>query len=440
MANRRLGVVLVCTDARTRCHRRHGSERRLPRPAANQFKNLKPVKAPKDCSDVPGVTDTEIKVGTLLPTSGASAQSFAAGLDGIKARIEQGQQRRRARQAQDRARPTPTTRVTLRRNLTAAQDLVEQQGVFGIIENSPFGFSSAKYLNEQKVPVVGWHLGLKEFGTYTNMFGWRNSTTPDPANVYVTRTADVHEGARGDEGRARQHQHREQRDLHRPDRQRDQEVQERPEGRVQDDRRAPDAEGLHRRGAEDQGLRRRRRVHGHGHSAEHRPQRGAQAGRREAEGDHLPGWLRHPRARASPASRVRTSASSSSRSSSTRPSYQEYKAAMDKDGKFADGQIPYIGWLAADAFVEGVKAAGVSCPTREAFITNLRLEKDYDANGAFTPVDFTKIFGRPFYCTFYVQVENGAFVPQFDGEPFCTKAVIENGKLKKLTKAQQAEG
>ncbi len=122
------------------------------------------------------------------------------------------------------------------------------------------------------------------------------------------------------------------------------------------------------------------------------------------------------------------------------PSYTEYKAAMDKAGKFADGQIPYIGWLAADAFVEGVKAAGVSCPTREAFINNLRLEKDYDANGAFTPVDFSKIFGRPFYCTFYVQVVDGAFVPQFDGEPFCTKGVIENGKLKKLTKAQQAEG
>ncbi len=54
----------------------------------NQFKNLKPIKAPKDCSDVPGVSDTEIKVGTLLPTSGVSATSFASGLDGINARIE----------------------------------------------------------------------------------------------------------------------------------------------------------------------------------------------------------------------------------------------------------------------------------------------------------------------------------------------------------------
>jgi len=99
------------------------------------------------------------------------------------------------------------------------------------------------------------------------------------------------------------------------------------------------------------------------------------------------------------------------------------------------GQIPYIGWLSADTFIEGLKAAGLECPTRAAFIKNLRKVKGYDANGAFEPVDFAKVFGNPLLCAFYVQVVDGAFVPQFDGKPFCTKAIVTKGKLKKLTPA-----
>ena len=121
-------------------------------------------------------------------------------------------------------------------------------------------------------------------------------------------------------------------------------------------------------------------------------------------------------------------------------SFQEYTAEMEKIDKFATGQVPYVGWLSADAFIEGIKAAGVKCPTQEAFINNLRLVDDYDANGAFTPVDFRKIFGRPFYCVYYVQVVNEAFEPQFDGEPFCATGLISDGKVKKLTPAEQAEG
>jgi branched-chain amino acid transport system substrate-binding protein len=437
MATRRLGVVLCALTLAlgvtfgTAVSVSAGTD-------GNQFKNLKPIKAPKDCSDVPGVSDTEIKVGTLIPTSGASAQSFAAGLDGIKARVEQansdGELGKRkivladADDAGDAAR-----------NLTAAQDLVEQQGVFGIIENSPFGFSSAKYLNEQDVPVVGWHLGLKEFGTYTNMFGWRNSTTPDPANVYVTRTADVMKelGAKKialvSTNIANSATFIDQIDNA---------IKKSKNGlkvvykttdvpQTQKDFTA-EAQKIKESGAD-----------------------GVYTGMDTLQNTGLSEALKQagvtPKAIIFPGgydTRVLGLPGIEGAYFGIEfkpfeldpPSFTEYKAAMDKDGKFAEGQVPYVGWLAADAFIEGIKAAGVSCPTREAFINNLRLEKDYDANGAFTPVDFSKIFGRPFYCTFYVRVENGAFVPQFNGEPFCTKAVIEDGKLKKLTKAQQAEG
>ena len=63
--------------------------------------------------------------------------------------------------------------------------------------------------------------------------------------------------------------------------------------------------------------------------------------------------------------------------------------------------------------------SGQDCPTREAFIANLRLIKDYTANGAFDPIDLISTFGQPFLCTYYVRVEGAKFVPLFDGKEFC---------------------
>src|SRR5258708_1968881 len=54
---------------------------------SNQFDNLKPIKAPNPCKNDPGITDTEIKLGTIVPTSGPFATTYAPTLDGIKARI-----------------------------------------------------------------------------------------------------------------------------------------------------------------------------------------------------------------------------------------------------------------------------------------------------------------------------------------------------------------
>ncbi len=89
--------------------------------------------------------------------------------------------------------------------------------------------------------------------------------------------------------------------------------------------------------------------------------------------------------------------------------------------------------------IEGIKAAGVSCPTRKAFINNLRLEKGYTGNGFFddpqTTIDFAKVYGKPFDCVYYVHVENKAFVPQFDGKPFCAKQHITDNKITKVAPA-----
>jgi ABC-type branched-subunit amino acid transport system substrate-binding protein len=81
-------------------------------------------------------------------------------------------------------------------------------------------------------------------------------------------------------------------------------------------------------------------------------------------------------------------------------------------------QLAMVGWLSADAFIRGLVEAGASCPTREAFIANLRLVEDYDADGLLPPTDFGEVFGKMPTCFFYLQLHDGRFVP-VDDEPFC---------------------
>ena len=61
-------------------------------------------------------------------------------------------------------------------------------------------------------------------------------------------------------------------------------------------------------------------------------------------------------------------------------------------------QVSYIGWLSGEITLQGIKDAGVACPTRRAFIANLRLEHAYTGGGAFDPVDLEKGFGNEFVC------------------------------------------
>ena len=83
--------------------------------------------------------------------------------------------------------------------------------------------------------------------------------------------------------------------------------------------------------------------------------------------------------------------------------FEEKKPAFQEFDKWAPqgtvrGQVPFIGWLSAEMFIQGLKEAGLNCPTRKAFITNLRLDHSYDGGGAFDPVDLSKGFGQEFPC------------------------------------------
>ena len=74
----------------------------------------------------------------------------------------------------------------------------------------------------------------------------------------------------------------------------------------------------------------------------------------------------------------------------------------------------------------------MSCPTRKAFINNLRLVKGYTADGWFPPLNFADVYNRPFFCAYYLQVVNKQFVPQFGGKQFCGKKEIVNNKILKV--------
>jgi hypothetical protein len=77
-----------------------------------------------------------------------------------------------------------------------------------------------------------------------------------------------------------------------------------------------------------------------------------------------------------------------------------------------------IGWLSADAFIRGLREAGASCPTRHAFIAQLRKVKDYTADGLLPPTDFGALFGKMPLCFFYVQVHDSHFEP-VGSKPYC---------------------
>jgi len=104
-------------------------------------------------------------------------------------------------------------------------------------------------------------------------------------------------------------------------------------------------------------------------------------------------------------------------------------ARADTAPDVALGQQPMVGWISGNTLIEGIKAAGLDCPTRKAFINNLRMVKGYTADGMFPPMNFADVYNRPFFCAYYIHVVNHQFVPEFGGKQFCGKKEIVNNKI-----------
>ncbi len=119
-------------------------------------------------SSDPGVTAKEIKLGYISPETGAAASISKNGIKGFEARIKA----QNAKGGCDGRKITYVTRddASGAGNLTAAKDLVENEDVFAIVNQSPFAFLTYRYLLENGVPMIG----AGSDGTYYQQKGNEN--------------------------------------------------------------------------------------------------------------------------------------------------------------------------------------------------------------------------------------------------------------------------
>jgi ABC-type branched-subunit amino acid transport system substrate-binding protein len=66
-------------------------------------------------------------------------------------------------------------------------------------------------------------------------------------------------------------------------------------------------------------------------------------------------------------------------------------------------ELALAGYASADEMIEGLRLAG-ACPTRQAFIQNLRKVTDYTVNGLISPIDLTKP-KQPTLCGTFIRVD-----------------------------------
>jgi ABC-type branched-subunit amino acid transport system substrate-binding protein len=380
----------------------------------NQFADLKHIDEPNPCVNDPGVSASTIKIGTIAVETGPSAQSFKPAEDGIKARVEKAN---RTGELGSRKISLVTTDDAgdVAKNKEVARQLVESDKVFAIIEDSPVSNGSAAYLNEKGVPVAGWHVGLAEWSQFPNMFTYRWGKATDlkkngtnrngklfktlgatkialvginsqASTVFMNQIADVVSHTPGLE-----------------------EVYKTTA--VTPDER--DFTGIVQRikdsGAD--GILTGMDFLQNTALSDKLVQSGVTMKAVVFPGGYSPLVLNLPGIEGA------TFGLEFKAFESNPPAGAEFKKYMPDPNSWS--QVAYAGWLSGETLVQGIKDAGLQCPTRKAFINNLRLEKAYTGGGAFDPVNLADSFGTEFPCAYYVKVVNKKFVPLFDGKEFC---------------------
>ncbi len=112
--------------------------------------------------DTTGVTAKAIKVGYIYSKGGVAGSTFERAADGFNARIK-------AENAKGGVNGRTISPVIVddsgsTNNLQAAQGLVQNDGVFAVVNNSPFAFLAYRYLLDNNVPMVGGGFDGNEYG------------------------------------------------------------------------------------------------------------------------------------------------------------------------------------------------------------------------------------------------------------------------------------
>ena len=140
-------------------------------------------------SSAPGVTAKTIKIGYITSLTGVASSSFADGEQGVLAAVDAqnakgGVNGRKIQvvSADDQSSPAQF--------LTAAQDLVSNKNVFGVIPFSSFTFGGVRYFQQQGVPVVGNAFDGYEWydQPYSNMFNDAFSVSAEQSSTFYTYT------------------------------------------------------------------------------------------------------------------------------------------------------------------------------------------------------------------------------------------------------------
>lgn len=403
------------------------------------FDKLKPIKEPANCDNPDqGITDDTIKVGLITILSGAQQVSWVPySEDGVRARIEKANQEGELGDRQIEL-VVKDDAADVARNLTAAQQLNEEEDVFGIISMTNTMKGGAPYLHEEGVPVGGWHVGEGVWGIYENMFSWRSTQPEDPTSLFTTRTAEVLKklgakkiavvGTNAESSAVNAEQTGTAVEFTKGMKlvylTTDVTSDQADFTAIAAEIKEAGADGLYTStaGVQANGL------------VEALNQAGV-----ELKAKVFPGGY-DSRVTGLPGYADAVFGTEFKPLELGAPGLDEYTEWMGEIGSEPLHFFGFHGWLSADVFINGIKAAGVGCPTREAFINNLRLVEDYDADGFFPPVDYAKAFGVLPLCIYYVQIVGDSFEPVFDGEPQCATRMVEDGKLRKLTKAEKAAG
>jgi len=375
------------------------------------------ISAPSDCSHPnPGVSAQEIRVGTIYPTTGPSAVQFAPVGAGVRARFA-------AENADGGIGGRSLTMVQGDdgdgevANLNAARQLVVDEKVFGIIEATTSSDGAGRFLADEHIPVTGWGI-TPAWGRYRNMFGYHYSISPKPEGEPVTRAAEfikAHGGHRvaiiaGGAGASVNVANQVAETLPKVGLTLGYKSLNVPLG---SNNFATDVQKMKENGVDaiytgmgtepNIALYQTALRAGLHLNVTYFPS-GYDERLAQAAGDKLEGvyfgidW----RPFELPV-----------------PAHERFRRMMAQVAPTEyPGQLAMVGWLSADTFIRGLHAAGAECPTRRAFITNLRLVNDYTADGLVPRTDFSEVFGKMALCSFVLQLRDKHFVP-VSGKPFC---------------------
>ncbi len=112
--------------------------------------------------DSTGVTAKEIKVGFIFSRAGLAGSTFENAADGFNARVKE--ENAKGGVNGRKIVPVIADDSGSTNNLVAAQNLVQNEKVFLVVNNSPFAFLGYRFLLDNGVPMVGGGFDGNEYG------------------------------------------------------------------------------------------------------------------------------------------------------------------------------------------------------------------------------------------------------------------------------------